>query len=58
MKGLVRRTMKSYTEYQVDQKELDFRFDHINNEVFSSTEDQAEKIRASLKNLIKYRSKS
>jgi len=35
MKGLVRRTMKSYTEYQVDQKELDFWFDHINNEVFN-----------------------
>jgi len=35
MKGLVSRTMKSYTEYQVDQKELDFWFDHINNEVFN-----------------------
>ncbi len=35
MKGLVRRTMKAYTEYTVDQKELDFWFDHINNEVFN-----------------------
>ena len=35
MKGLVRRTMESFTEYKVDQKELDFWFDHINNEVFN-----------------------
>jgi hypothetical protein len=35
MKGLVRRTMGSFTEYKVDQKELDFWFDHINNEVFN-----------------------
>ena len=34
MKGLVRRSMESYTEYTVDQKELDFWFDHLNNEVF------------------------
>lgn len=35
MRGLVRRTMESFTEYKVDQKELDFWFDHINNEVFN-----------------------
>ena len=29
------RTMESFTEYKVDQKELDFWFDHINNEVFN-----------------------
>lgn len=34
MKGLVSRTMKSFTEYNVDRKELDFWFDHINNEIF------------------------
>jgi hypothetical protein len=27
--------MGSFTEYKVDQKELDFWFDHINNEVFN-----------------------
>jgi hypothetical protein len=27
--------MESFTEYKVDQKELDFWFDHINNEVFN-----------------------
>jgi len=31
----VSRTMESFTEYKVDQKELDFWFDHINNEVFN-----------------------
>jgi len=35
MRGLVSRTMESFTEYKVDQKELDFWFDHINNEVFN-----------------------
>lgn len=35
MKGLVRRTMESFTEYKVEMKELDFWFDHINNEVFN-----------------------
>lgn len=35
MKGMVNRTMKSFAEYQVEQKELDYWFDHINNEIFN-----------------------
>jgi hypothetical protein len=34
MRGLVKKTMNSYTEYQVDRKEIDFWFNHINKEVF------------------------
>ena len=49
---------KASTAEVITQLNIAYEIGYINNEVFSSTEDQAEKIRASLKNLIKYRSKS